>query len=292
MDTTTLVAVVAFTALAMVCGFNAVAVWQVRRIVLAVFGEDPVPAQLGQRGYYILLPGPGSSGPAPGTAKEPPPTVRPGSRERRPGAPEAITAQPDLAAVARDLDAADQAQAGQAPEPSRAPSTRPPAASGEQVTGAPAASGSVAAPAAPMVAAGLGTRPSGAHSQRPPPPPPRKVPPATPPPRSPAPSVAPVATTEIGGDDDDAALTHPGKLPAPHAEGGFDDSEEVTRMFDGPGASTPAKEPRPKPKPRIFATLHSMTAVVPPSARAAPEVRVVEAPATGPNGTPAPPAVQ
>ena len=112
---------------------------------------------------------------APETTRKP--GAAPISRERP-----AVTPRTDLATLARDLDAADHAQADQAPEP-RVATTRPPpssqqapAASVTHAAVAPPASAPPWAPKPGIIAAGIGERPQGRHEARSERPPPHKSP--------------------------------------------------------------------------------------------------------------------
>ena len=232
-----------------------------------------------------------------------PPALPPGEPELHHGAPEttrkpgaapisrerpAVTPRLDLATLARDLDAADQAPADQVPE-ARDPTTRPPPSSQQ-------------APAAGIVAAGLGERPQGRHearSERPPPhrppqparkptllgiPPPATARPlaapppvsarllpavAPPPPRPPEPpprstgeSLAPVALGASPRDDD------------------FDFEDEATRVGPRPapgGVGSAAGAQEAPPRRRIYATLASMPSIVPANRRPPSAVSVIEA---------------
>ena len=170
MDSSVIVELIGVVALGILCLVSAISSWKTRRLMITVFGENPGPAQLSQRGYYVRLPDqvppaaprsaapPLSSGAALGNsaARAPAPTVAPAAVE--PGAPPAtaresfktpsrgaaeqavsasplpreepapetkpkpgtvpssrrrpaVTAPDDLAALARDLDSADQALA-------------------------------------------------------------------------------------------------------------------------------------------------------------------------------------
>lgn len=247
----------------------------------------------------------------PGDKGAPDTTRKPGSAPRSRERP-AVTPQPDLAALRRDLDAADRAQADLEPQP-RVPTTRPqptsqqaPPASRTHASIAPPGSAPALPPGPGIVAAGLGERPIDPRTQRgrepaphappkpvrrptllgitPPgsaPPPPVSVRPlpavAPPPPRSPAPS-QPASVAEASP-----------AVALPSASGDFDDEDEVTRMGPRPSpaelavAGAPASvaegapAPAPAPARRIHATLASMPSVR-PRARAAPEVNVVVAP--------------
>jgi hypothetical protein len=142
-----------------------------------------------------------------------------------------------------DLDASDRAQADQAPER--------PAESGAHVAVAPPAS-------APVLAAGLGPRPSGPRSERPPP---HKPP-------------QPVRRQTLLG-------IHGPRLPRAAEPGAFDDEDEVTRVALG----EPGSQAVPRSRPGT-GTLPSMPAIAPTSARPAPTVDIVAARFTAAGGTP------
>lgn len=106
METTVLVELIGVVALGILCLVSAISSWQTRRFLIAVFGENPGPAQLTQRGYYVRLPDqvppaappaaarPGSSGAALGSsdARALAPAVEPATVA--PGAPAAPAASP------------------------------------------------------------------------------------------------------------------------------------------------------------------------------------------------------
>jgi hypothetical protein len=398
MEPSVLVKVIGFIGLAIVCLVSAYASWQTRRLMIVVFGENPRPAQLSQRGYYLRLPEqappvvtpPGNSGAralgptaapepalAPALAVEPaavepaavepaavepaavepaavepaatsaptasagpsesfkPPSLAPAELPARPAmrppplareepgprvehAPEttrkpgaapssrkrpAVTAPADLAALARELDHADQAQAVPASERPVA-IERPPAASPAHALAEPG-----------LLAAGLGERPRETRSEFPPPHKPphvvrkttmvgiqppsgtspplvapvsaRPLPAVTPPPvrafySSPPPALAAAVTAAArrvsanGGDNAEGAapLAPPRSFPLATADD-FDSDEEATRVMDLPTAEDLAPE---KPRARGRATtLVSATAGVPSSARPAPDVQVIGA---------------
>jgi hypothetical protein len=232
---------------------------------------------------------------APETTRKP--GAAPSSRERP-----AVTASADLAALARELDHADQAQAAQASE-QRVPIERPPPASAAYASAEPS-----------LRAAGLGERPRETRSEFPPPHKPphfvrkttmvgiqppsvasppivapvsaRSLPAATPPPvrafyaSQPALAV-PVAAaarrvSANGGDNADRAapLAPPRSLPLATAED-FDSDEEATRVMDLPTAEALGLD-QPRARGRAT-TLVSATAGVPSSARPQPDVKVIEA---------------
>ena len=238
---------------------------------------------------------------APETTRKP--GAAPISRERP-----AVTPRPDLATLARDLDAADQAQADQAPEP-RLPTTRPPPSSQQAAPPSmtyaavdPPGSAPVWAPQPGIIAAGLGERPQGRHearSERPaphkPPQPARKptllgIPsPAT---VRPPPALRPVSTRPLPAVVPPAprALQPPprttGESLAPVAlsacpgDDDFDSDDEATRV--GPRPASEALGPAAgaldaPPRRRIYATLASMPSILPANGRAAPAVSVIEA---------------
>ena len=260
------------------------------------------------------------SAPATGQTMRPPP-LPPGEPELHQGAPEttrkpgaapisrerpAVTPPPDLATLARDLDAADQAQADQAPEP-RVPTARPPssqqapAASVTHPAVAPPASAPVRTPRPGIIAAGLGERPEGKHGARSERPPPHKPPqptrkptllgipapatvrlPAAPPPGStrPLPTVAPPAARAP-----EPPRPSTGESLAPvalsaSASDDFDAEDEETRV--GPRPAPEALGPaagmqEAPPRRRIYPTLASMASSVPANGRPAPAVSVIEA---------------
>jgi hypothetical protein len=377
MEPSVLVKGIGFIGLAMVCLISAYASWQTRRLMIVVFGENPRPAQLGQRGYSLRLPeqappvvaplgssgaralGPTAEpepalGPAPAVepaaiepgatsaptasagpsesfqpsslapaelparpALRPPPLTReepeprgehPPETTRKPGAAPssrkrpAVTAPADLAALARELDHADQAQAVPASE-RRMPRERPPAANTAHASAEPG-----------HLAAGLGERPRATRSEFPPPHKPphfvrrttmvgiqpssgtsppivapvsaRPLPAVTPPPvrafyASPPALAATVAAaarrvSANGGDHVEGAapLAAPRSLPFATAED-FDSDEEATKVMDLPTAEALGLE---KPRARGRATtLVSATASVPSSARPQPDVKVIGA---------------
>jgi hypothetical protein len=69
-----------FAVLAFLCSIAIIFSWQTRRMMIAVFGETPTRAQLGQRGWYVRPPdpppGPSSPGP-PGAPPASPPDASP-----------------------------------------------------------------------------------------------------------------------------------------------------------------------------------------------------------------------
>ncbi len=141
MDSAVLAEVIGIIALALLCLVSALSSWDTRRRMITVFGENPGPAQLTQRGYYVRLPdqaspavplsssgaAPGGSG-APALAPAVEPAAEPGAPSASPSeepAPEtkpkpgtvpssrrrpAVTARTDLATRARDLESADDAE--------------------------------------------------------------------------------------------------------------------------------------------------------------------------------------
>ena len=238
---------------------------------------------------------------APETTRKP--GAAPISRERP-----AVTPRPDLATLARDLDAADRAQADQAPEP-RTPTTRPPpssqrapAASVTHAALAPPASAPAWAPQPGIVAAGLGERPQGRHEARSERPPPHKPPQAArkptllgiPPPATvrPPPALRPVSTRPLpvvvppAPRAPEPPPRSPGDALAPIALGAsspeddFDFDDEATRVGPRPapgalGSAVGAQDAAPRR--RIYATLASMPSIVPGNGRPTPPVSVVEA---------------
>ena len=252
-----------------------------------------------------------------------PPALPPGEPELHHGAPErtrkpgaapisrerpAVTPRPDLATLARDLDAADRAQADQAPEPhtptARPPPTsqRAPAASVPYAAVAPPASAPAWAPQPGIVAAGLGERPQGRHEARSERPPPHKPPQAArratllgiPAPATvrPPPDLRPVSTRPLpvvvppAPRAPEPQPRSTGDVVAPIALGAsspdddFDFDDEATRVGPrpAPGALGPAAGAQDAaPRRRIYATLASMPSIVPGNGRPTPPVSVVEA---------------
>jgi hypothetical protein len=234
-------------------------------------------------------------GHAPETTRKP--GAAPSSRKRP-----AVTAPADLAALAHELDHADQAQAVQASERHVAIERRP------------AASTAHASAERGILAAGLGERPRETRSEfQPPHKPPhfvrkttmvgiqppsvasppivapvsaRPLPAVTPPPvracYSSQPALAaPVAAaarhvSANGGDNTDRAapLAPPRSFPWASSED-FDSDEEATRVMDLPTAENLALD-QPRARDRAT-TLVSATAGVPSSARPAADVKVIGA---------------
>ena len=230
---------------------------------------------------------------APETTRKP--GAAPSSRKRP-----AVTAPADLAALARELDHADQGQAVQAPE-RRVAIERPPATSSTHASVEPG-----------ILAAGLEERPRATRSEFPPPHKPphfvrkttmvgiqppsvasppivapvsaRPLPAVTPPPvrafyASPSALAATVATaarrvSANGGDNAEGAapLAPPRSFPLAIADD-FDSDDEATKVMDLPTAEALGLE---KPRARGRATtLVSATAGVPSSARPPPDVQVI-----------------
>jgi hypothetical protein len=225
------------------------------------------------------------------------PGAAPSSRKRP-----AVTAPADLAALARELDHADQAQAVPASE-RHVPIERPPAASTAHASAEPG-----------LRAAGLGERPRETRSEFPPPHKPpqlvrnttivgiqppsvasppivapvsaRPLPAVTPPPVRAFYSSQPALAATVagaarsvsanGGDNADRAapLAPRRSLPLATADD-FDSDDEATKVMDLPTAEELALG---KPRARGRATtLVSATAGIPSSARREPDVQVVGA---------------
>jgi hypothetical protein len=304
MDPTVLVEVIGVIALGILCLVSAISSWQTRRHLMTVFGENPRPAQLSSRGYYLWLPEqappaaapPGSSGaralapavePAvePGATSTPAPSPREEPELRGEHAPEttrkpgaapssrkhpAVPASTDLATLARDLDNADQAQADQAPE-RRVPIEGPPHKPPHFVRKATLLGNLEPSVVPPPMIAPVSARPLPAVT----PPPVRAVP------SSQSALAATVAVTARivsanGGDNAEGAATvaRPDSLPTA-APDDFDDENEATRVLDLPTAEELALDKqlthgRAK-------TLVSASAGVPSSARREPDVKVIGA---------------
>jgi hypothetical protein len=230
---------------------------------------------------------------APETTRKP--GAAPSSRKRP-----AVTVPADLAALARELDQPDQAQAVQAPE-RRVAIERSPAASPAHASAEPG-----------LLVAGLGARPRETRSEFPPPHMPphfvrkttmvgiqppsvaappivapvsaRPLPAVTPPPvrafyASPSALAATVVTaarrvSANGGDNVESAapLAPPRWFPLTTAEE-FDSDDEATKVMDLPTAEDLAID-QPRARGRAT-TLVSATAGVPSSARPPPDVKVI-----------------
>ena len=158
MDPTVVGAVIGFTVLAVVCGFSAISSWQTRQLMLAVFGENPGRAQLGQRGWYVRPP---DLPPQPAPPAVPPPAASGSSRAGTPGtSPEPAPSSSRAGALAPAEDGASGGKRTRepfkppslAPPPNYAEQARRPAPDAEDVESTPGNSGTPA-PAAPAARA-------------------------------------------------------------------------------------------------------------------------------------------
>jgi hypothetical protein len=273
MDTKVLVYAVGAGLVLLVGLLNFIEARRTRRVVEAAIGPERGRGLLGETMGFERRPAIVAFLPdVPGSAQGTTAPTEPAQPEAPPSCDTArehrVPPRADLEALGRDLDAADQAQADQAPEP--------PAESGAHVHVAPPASAPVLVPGPAMVAAGLGERPEGARSSRPAPPkppqpvrrptllginPPRSGPPTTSsPPAAAPPEAAPPAKH---------APVAP-QLPRAAEPGDFDDEDEVTRAAPRPSAAQLAGA---SPGAR---TLPSMPAVA-PSSRPMPAVEIITA---------------
>ena len=333
------VEVIGFVALAIVCLVSAYASWQTRRLIITVFGENPQAARLTARvamrppPLTREEPEPRAE-PAVETTRKP--GAAPSSRKRPAVTAPADLATLALDLDTSDQAQADPAPEWHVPIPRLPSSRQASAASTTHASIAPPASAALALPSQPgITASGLGSRPDGRRETEgarlaphplptrkrtilginppsaPPPVAARPLPTVTPPPaRAVHPSqtgetsgtVARIASANgdtIGGA---AMVARPGFLPL-LLDGDFVLDEEATTILDRPSPGALGLAPAAQGTPRVratYSTLASMTAVVPPSARPAPEVKVVGADPPGdddqratptPGDTPAPVAV-
>ncbi|MEP7124055.1 MAG: hypothetical protein ABJE95_24220 [Byssovorax sp.] len=241
------------------------------------------------------------------------PGASPSSRKRPAVTAPADLATLALDLDTSDQAQADPAPERRVPVTRQPSSRQASAASTTHASVAPPASAGPALPSQPgITASGLGSRPDGrreTESMRPAPhplptrkrtilginppsvPPPvsaRPLPTVTPPPAravqlsqpgETSASVAPIAGASGDTAGSAAIVARPG-LFLLSLDGDFDLEEEKTTVLDRPSPEALGLAPGAQGAPRVrasYSTLASMTAVVPPSARPAPDVKVVEA---------------
>jgi hypothetical protein len=126
---TEIAAVLGFAVLVGLGTLSLVTSWQTRRLMLAVFGENPGPAQLGSRGYYVRPPGlPPEPGPSPTpTAPRTPPAPATPPSSSRPGALAPAVEPPPASSGARALAPPVEPLPGSSHPPSVRPAAGRPA---------------------------------------------------------------------------------------------------------------------------------------------------------------------